>query len=110
MLLYNKLISFTDFNYPFCDISGNRLQTNGIIQIIKRLKKSLGYTDLHPHLFRHTFATLYLLNGGDPISLQTILGHTTLFMTENYVHFANQLMITKKMNFTPLANIKINRS
>lgn len=108
--VYNKLVNFNDFKYPFCDVFGNRLQVSGIVQIVKRLKKSLGYTTLNPHLFRHTFATLYLLNGGDPISLQTILGHTTLYMTENYVHYANELMVAKKMTFTPLTQLKFSGS
>jgi len=103
--VYNKLVNFNDFKYPFCDVLGNRLQVSGVTQIVKRLKKSLGYTTLNPHLFRHTFATLYLLNGGDPISLQTILGHTTLYMTEVYVHIAQQIAIARNVKYTPLSNI-----
>jgi integrase/recombinase XerC/integrase/recombinase XerD len=50
-----------------------------------RLAKRAGVPRLHIHLLRHTFATRYLMNGGDVFSLQRILGHTTLEMTRRYV-------------------------
>lgn len=40
------------------------------------------------HVLRHTFATHFMINGGDIITLQRILGHTTLAMTIRYAHFA----------------------
>ncbi len=80
--------------------------TNSCISCIFRvLKKQLNFDELHPHFLRHTFATLFLINGGDAISLQVILGHTTLTMTEKYVHTANQLLIAKQRRFSPLSNL-----
>lgn len=40
------------------------------------------------HVLRHTFASHFVMNGGNLRSLQLILGHTTLAMTMRYAHLA----------------------
>ena len=37
------------------------------------------------HLFRHTYAKLYIQAGGDPFRLQKLLGHSDLSMTRRYI-------------------------
>lgn len=78
---------------------------NTISLIFRRLREKLKI-NIHPHLLRHTFATLFLVNGGDINSLQIILGHTTLTMVLNYLHLANLINMSLKTQYSPLSNMK----
>ncbi|MBK3471739.1 tyrosine-type recombinase/integrase [Pseudomonas carnis] len=40
------------------------------------------------HVLRHTFASHYMMNGGDILTLQRVLGHASLAMTKKYAHFS----------------------
>ncbi len=40
------------------------------------------------HVLRHTFASHFMMNSGNILVLQRILGHSTITMTMRYAHFA----------------------
>lgn len=40
------------------------------------------------HVLRHTFASHFMMNGGNILVLQRILGHTDIKVTMRYAHFA----------------------
>lgn len=40
------------------------------------------------HVLRHTFASHFMMNGGNILVLKEILGHTSIQMTMRYAHFA----------------------
>ncbi|KFF47984.1 hypothetical protein GY26_16870 [Gammaproteobacteria bacterium MFB021] len=40
------------------------------------------------HVLRHTFASHFMMNGGDVLTLQKILGHQTITMTMRYAHLS----------------------
>lgn len=68
--------------------------------MIKRLAKNSGVNRLHSHLLRHTFATRYLMKTkGDLISLQAIMGHTTMKMCQHYLHLATEYTIGQYREF-----------
>ena len=62
---------------------GVTLKDSSVETMFIKLSKRTGIR-VHPHLLRHTFATMWLRNGGDSLMLQRLLGHTTLMMTNRY--------------------------
>lgn len=51
------------------------------------------------HVLRHTFASHFMMRGGNILVLQQILGHSTIMMTMKYAHFApNHLEAALKLN------------
>jgi integrase len=54
------------------------------------------------HVLRHTFASHFMMNGGNILTLQKILGHASLTMTMRYAHLSPEhLEEAKRLN--PLA-------
>lgn len=72
----------------FADRCGNLLEANAIDKIFEKLKQITGIDRLHPHLLRHTFATLYIVDGGDLETLRILLGHSSIAITQIYLHLA----------------------
>jgi integrase/recombinase XerD len=58
-----------------------------------------------PHVMRHTGALLYIMNGGDPFSLQKILGHSDMSMTRKYIQMTNLDIKHQHNVFSPLKNV-----
>lgn len=71
--------------YLFCNISGDKLTTNALRQSFSKYCHERGVDKTSIHALRHTFAKLYILNGGSEFKLQQMLGHSTLAMTRHYV-------------------------
>jgi len=50
--------------------------------------KRAGLIDLHFHDLRHTFASQFVMSGGDLYILKEILGHKSITMTQRYAHLS----------------------
>ena len=70
-------------DYLWLTDKGITLKDSSVETLFIKLRNKTGI-HVHPHLLRHTFATLWLKNGGDSLMLQRLLGHTTLMMTNRY--------------------------
>jgi len=58
------------------------------------------------HALRHTFASHFIMNGGNILVLQRILGHQSLTMTMRYAHLApDHLIEARQLN--PLAGLHL---
>ncbi|WP_257284160.1 tyrosine-type recombinase/integrase [Endozoicomonas sp. SESOKO1] len=59
------------------------------------------------HILRHTFASHFMMNGGDILTLQRVLGHQSLMMTMRYAHLAPD-HLEKALRFNPISSIREN--
>ena len=58
------------------------------------------------HVLRHTFASHFMMNGGNILVLQRILGHSSLTMTMRYAHLSpDHLQEARQLN--PLAALTV---
>lgn len=54
------------------------------------------------HILRHTFASHYMMAGGDILGLQRILGHSSITMTMRYAHLSPD-HLESALRLSPLA-------
>lgn len=76
----------TTHPYVFLTRDYKPLQFEGLYHLLHRVGERAGLRqDLHAHLFRHSFAYHYLMQGGEVSRLSRILGHTSLAVTDLYI-------------------------
>lgn len=57
------------------------------------------------HVLRHTFASHFMINGGNILTLQRILGHASLTMTMRYAHLSPD-HLEEARRFNPLSQMR----
>ncbi len=66
--------------------AGGRLSKKQIARIVHDAARRLGLEKVHPHLLRHTMASLLRKRGVDLDVIRDRLGHESIATTERYIH------------------------
>lgn len=98
---YRDLMRFAKYKNPDDRVFGN---------CIGAFRRAVARTDLDlprgqcSHILRHSFASHFMMNGGNILSLQKILGHADIGMTMRYAHLSpDHLQDAIKLN--PVAGL-----
>jgi integrase/recombinase XerD len=71
--------------FVFTTVTGTALTQRNADRDLKHMGSKLRL-DLHWHLLRHCFGSLFIRNGGNVADLQRIMGHSAITTTMLYVH------------------------
>lgn len=89
-------------DYVFCNTYGNKGDIRTYQDMLAAYNRSKGVEKTSAHLYRHTFAKKWILNGGDIFRLQKILGHSDLTVVKEYVQMFGQDLAVDFNKFNPL--------
>lgn len=107
-LLKELIKENADFETEFVFVTnyGEPIRDDRIRDRIKQHAKEAGLNvNVHPHLFRHSSATMFLEKGGDLRHLASILGHTDLRMVMKYTHLSDRSIKAQHEEYTPMNDV-----
>lgn len=96
----------------FINIFGDRLTLYGVEQMLEEVEKRAGISGVRvsPHTFRHTFARMFLENGGEVYKLSLLLGHSSVLVTENYLKdFISRNARQDQVKHSPVGSLNLGK-
>lgn len=97
-----RLLSAGSGQVLFLNRFGEAFSRQGLWKIIKKYARMAGLeTKVHPHTFRHSFATHLLDGGADLRAVQVMLGHADISTTQIYTHITQERLKAVHKQFHP---------
>lgn len=88
---------------------GAAMASPGTLEVLlRRLAERCGLQHVHPHRFRHTFATWAIESGAREIDVQLLLGHSDLTMTQHYARtYTTEQAIRAHADLSPVRRLAV---
>lgn len=99
-----RRLNYRSTDILFLNVRGKPLTRMAIWLIVSKYTRAAGIDKVvHPHTFRHSFATHLLEGGANLRAVQEMLGHTDISTTEIYTHIDRKYLIEIHKTYHPRA-------
>jgi site-specific recombinase XerD len=107
--MISKRVITSDADTPlFASPSGGKMLRGTVSDRIRAIGQAAKIQGVRcsPHTFRHTFAIMFLRNGGNVFALKELMGHADLKTTMRYVAIAEADLADQHKRFSPADSLR----